>query len=196
VTKTHTHVSPISSCGFHSLFDSVCLQGFTSPPHLTTPISQLDKARQDVQQSRARPLQCQWRTAKVGFPVLIPSPRPVVDPSNADISTISLKLLLARSGSFWTRLESSGTREGLSNSEPNTSRLRSNGDLTTTFFSEIAELMAVKSKHGAGGEYTPDWAPRVRCFCFFFGFQLGSNVGNGRTASGTRTASSTSTSCY
>ncbi|EJD01918.1 uncharacterized protein FOMMEDRAFT_108953 [Fomitiporia mediterranea MF3/22] len=25
---------------------------------------------------------------------------------------------------------------------------------------EIAELMAVKSKHGAGGEYTPDWAPK------------------------------------
>ncbi|KIM61452.1 hypothetical protein SCLCIDRAFT_1215904 [Scleroderma citrinum Foug A] len=24
---------------------------------------------------------------------------------------------------------------------------------------EIAELMAVKSKHGAGGEYTPDWQP-------------------------------------
>jgi len=24
---------------------------------------------------------------------------------------------------------------------------------------EIAELMAVKSKHGAGGEYTPDWKP-------------------------------------
>ncbi|KAI5119987.1 hypothetical protein M0805_004431 [Coniferiporia weirii] len=24
---------------------------------------------------------------------------------------------------------------------------------------EIAELMAVKSKHGAGGEYTPDWRP-------------------------------------
>ncbi|KAI0922843.1 hypothetical protein AcW1_002603 [Taiwanofungus camphoratus] len=26
--------------------------------------------------------------------------------------------------------------------------------------SEIAELMAVKSKHGAGGEYTPDWRPK------------------------------------
>ncbi|KAL5478487.1 hypothetical protein ACEPAI_2671 [Sanghuangporus weigelae] len=25
---------------------------------------------------------------------------------------------------------------------------------------EIAELMAVKSKHGAGGEYTPDWMPK------------------------------------
>ncbi|KAI0942825.1 hypothetical protein AcV7_002129 [Taiwanofungus camphoratus] len=25
---------------------------------------------------------------------------------------------------------------------------------------EIAELMAVKSKHGAGGEYTPDWRPK------------------------------------
>ncbi|KAI8989025.1 hypothetical protein BD414DRAFT_460352 [Trametes punicea] len=25
---------------------------------------------------------------------------------------------------------------------------------------EIAELMAVKSKHGAGGEFTPDWAPK------------------------------------
>ncbi|KAG1850851.1 hypothetical protein DFJ58DRAFT_793310 [Suillus subalutaceus] len=24
---------------------------------------------------------------------------------------------------------------------------------------EIAELMAVKSKHGAGGEYSPDWGP-------------------------------------
>ncbi|KAG2073352.1 hypothetical protein BDR04DRAFT_1094752 [Suillus decipiens] len=24
---------------------------------------------------------------------------------------------------------------------------------------EIAELMAVKSKHGAGGEYSPDWRP-------------------------------------
>ncbi|KZT43281.1 hypothetical protein SISSUDRAFT_997473 [Sistotremastrum suecicum HHB10207 ss-3] len=26
---------------------------------------------------------------------------------------------------------------------------------------EIAELMAVKSKHGAGGEYSPDWKPKV-----------------------------------
>ncbi|KAG6329724.1 hypothetical protein ID866_9365 [Astraeus odoratus] len=26
--------------------------------------------------------------------------------------------------------------------------------------SEIAELMAVKSKHGAGGEYSPDWRPQ------------------------------------
>ncbi|KIJ28575.1 hypothetical protein M422DRAFT_37322 [Sphaerobolus stellatus SS14] len=26
---------------------------------------------------------------------------------------------------------------------------------------EIAELMAVKSKHGAGGEYAPDWKPKV-----------------------------------
>ncbi|KAJ3477042.1 hypothetical protein NLI96_g10734 [Meripilus lineatus] len=26
---------------------------------------------------------------------------------------------------------------------------------------EIAELMALKSKHGAGGEYIPDWAPKV-----------------------------------
>ncbi|KIK98999.1 hypothetical protein PAXRUDRAFT_823222 [Paxillus rubicundulus Ve08.2h10] len=25
---------------------------------------------------------------------------------------------------------------------------------------EIAELMAVKSKHGAGGEYSPDWRPQ------------------------------------
>jgi len=25
---------------------------------------------------------------------------------------------------------------------------------------EIAELMAMKSKHGAGGEYTPDWKPK------------------------------------
>ncbi|KAH9851027.1 hypothetical protein C2E23DRAFT_733602 [Lenzites betulinus] len=25
---------------------------------------------------------------------------------------------------------------------------------------EIAELMAVKSKHGAGGEFTPEWAPK------------------------------------
>ncbi|KAK2467501.1 hypothetical protein APHAL10511_000356 [Amanita phalloides] len=25
--------------------------------------------------------------------------------------------------------------------------------------SAIAELMAVKSKHGAGGEYSPDWRP-------------------------------------
>ncbi|KAF8478825.1 hypothetical protein JB92DRAFT_3133826 [Gautieria morchelliformis] len=25
---------------------------------------------------------------------------------------------------------------------------------------EIAELMAVKSKHGAGGEYSPDWKPK------------------------------------
>jgi hypothetical protein len=27
--------------------------------------------------------------------------------------------------------------------------------------SEISELMSVKSKHGAGGEYAPDWQPRV-----------------------------------
>ena len=26
---------------------------------------------------------------------------------------------------------------------------------------EIAELMALKSKHGAGGEYSPDWRPRL-----------------------------------
>ena len=26
---------------------------------------------------------------------------------------------------------------------------------------EIAELMALKSKHGAGGEYVPDWLPKV-----------------------------------
>lgn len=32
----------------------------------------------------------------------------------------------------------------------------------TTSSSEIAELMAVKSKHGAGGEYSPDWKPKVR----------------------------------
>ena len=31
--------------------------------------------------------------------------------------------------------------------------------------SEIAELMAVKSKHGAGGEYSPNWTPPVsRCY--------------------------------
>ena len=29
-------------------------------------------------------------------------------------------------------------------------------------YSEIAELMALKSKHGAGGEYSPDWRPKVR----------------------------------
>jgi hypothetical protein len=38
-----------------------------------------------------------------------------------------------------------------------------------TSSSEIAELMAVKSKHGAGGEYSPDWKPKVRttlaCSC-------------------------------
>lgn len=28
--------------------------------------------------------------------------------------------------------------------------------------SEIAELMSVKSKHGAGGEYSPEWRPKVR----------------------------------
>jgi len=27
--------------------------------------------------------------------------------------------------------------------------------------SEIAELMSVKSKHGAGGEYSPEWRPKV-----------------------------------
>ncbi len=27
--------------------------------------------------------------------------------------------------------------------------------------SEIAELMSVKSKHGAGGEFAPDWKPKV-----------------------------------
>ncbi|KXN87640.1 hypothetical protein AN958_08344 [Leucoagaricus sp. SymC.cos] len=26
---------------------------------------------------------------------------------------------------------------------------------------EIAELMAMKSKHGAGGEFTPDWRPKI-----------------------------------
>jgi hypothetical protein len=34
-------------------------------------------------------------------------------------------------------------------------------DLTTKTSSEIAELMSVKSKHGAGGEFTADWAPKV-----------------------------------
>jgi hypothetical protein len=33
--------------------------------------------------------------------------------------------------------------------------------LTACANSEIAELMAVKSKHGAGGEYSPDWRPPV-----------------------------------
>lgn len=58
--------------------------------------------------------------------------------------------------------ESSGMKGGLFSSELDTSELRSNGDLTTIFSSEIAELMSVKSKHGAGGEYTPNWAPQVR----------------------------------
>lgn len=89
---------------------------------------------------------------------------------------ISPKPLLARSGSCWTRLGSSETREGPSNSEPNTSGPHSNGDLTTTFSSEIAELMSVKSKHGAGGEFTPNWAPKVR-WLEFFCFMIGSNVG-------------------
>jgi hypothetical protein len=31
----------------------------------------------------------------------------------------------------------------------------------TTTRSEIAELMAVKAKHSAGGEYSPDWRPKV-----------------------------------
>ncbi len=30
-----------------------------------------------------------------------------------------------------------------------------------TIYSEIAELMAVKAKHSAGGEYSPDWRPKV-----------------------------------
>jgi hypothetical protein len=75
---------------------------------------------------------------------------------------ISLKLLPVRFGSFWMRLESSGTKGGLFSSESSASGLRSNGDLTTAFSSEIAELMSVKSKHGAGGEFTPNWAPQVR----------------------------------
>lgn len=36
------------------------------------------------------------------------------------------------------------------------------------FLSEIAELMSVKSKHGVGGEYTPDWVPKVRWFGSFW----------------------------
>ena len=47
----------------------------------------------------------------------------------------------------------------------------SNGELTATSFSEIAELMAVKSKHGAGGEFTPDWAPKV-LWSEFSGFHV------------------------
>ena len=31
-------------------------------------------------------------------------------------------------------------------------------------FSEIAELMSVKSKFGAGGEYVPDWKPKVPAY--------------------------------
>src|ERR1700722_9016730 len=34
--------------------------------------------------------------------------------------------------------------------------------------SEIAELMSVKSKHGAGGEYSPEWRPKVRGSCFSY----------------------------
>ena len=60
------------------------------------------------------------------------------------------------------RSENFGTREEPFNSEPNTSELRSNWNLNTMPFSEIAELMSVKSKHGAGGEFTPNWAPQVR----------------------------------
>lgn len=74
----------------------------------------------------------------------------------------SLKLLPARFGSFWMRLESSETKGGPFSSELNTSGLRSNRDLNTMLSSEIAELMSVKSKHGAGGEFTPNWAPQVR----------------------------------
>ena len=72
------------------------------------------------------------------------------------------------------RLESLGTNEEPSNSKPNVSALPSNGELTAAFFSEIAELMAVKSKHGAGGEFTPDWAPKVRKPESFLVFMLSS----------------------
>ena len=65
------------------------------------------------------------------------------------------------------RSENSETRGGPSNSKPNISGPRSSGNPTTTFSSEIAELMSVKSKHGAGGEFTPNWAPKVRCFEVF-----------------------------
>ena len=32
---------------------------------------------------------------------------------------------------------------------------------SNVLYSEIAELMAVKAKHSAGGEYSPDWRPNV-----------------------------------
>lgn len=33
--------------------------------------------------------------------------------------------------------------------------------LSSPIFREIAELMAVKAKHSVGGEYSPDWRPKV-----------------------------------
>lgn len=112
------------------------------------------------------------------------SPRPAADPPRTDISTISQKHLPARSGSFWMRSESSGTRGEPSNSGSSVSGPRSNGELTVTFPSEIAELMSVKSKHGAGGEFTPDWAPgKVRLFGFFFGFHVWLKCRKARTTS-------------
>ena len=79
------------------------------------------------------------------------------------------------------RSESSETKEEPSNSKPNVSGTGSSGELTATFVSEIAELMAVKSKHGAGGEFTPDWAPKVRrseLFCFSHLVQLSQSTNN------------------
>ena len=105
---------------------------------------------------------------------------------------ISPKLLLARSGSFWMKSGSSETREGPFNSEPNTSGPCSNEDLTTAPFSEIAELMSVKSKHGAGGEYTPEWAPKVRWFEFFLGFHVWLKYWKARTTSDATTGTSSS----
>lgn len=57
----------------------------------------------------------------------------------------------------------------------------------TLCFSEIAELMAVKSKHGAGGEYSPDWKPKVCPARIDLSYPLS-------TSAGTSGARSTSTS--
>jgi hypothetical protein len=75
------------------------------------------------------------------------------------------RLSQERFGSSSLRLENSVTRDGLFNSKLQYQHTHIHPSIHwcifVTFLSEIAELMSVKSKHGAGGEYAPEWRPKV-----------------------------------
>jgi hypothetical protein len=81
----------------------------------------------------------------------------------SDISTTSAKPSRARFVSCSLKSASSEMSGGPCNSVSLHPLVKFCVDL---FLSEIAELMSVKSKHGAGGEYAPEWRPKVRRHVF------------------------------